>query len=261
MGKKNVNKIVVNTWNTSMHGANIGIKKETEYQAKSRLFTKEYKIRGDVKIGGETKWIVGINEHDWGLKGAEKRLMIRLFAKMDGDSGGTFQGGVELSILESLQLSFAAKKVMPVFVVRLPRDRYLYRIMKKWSIGWNHFIIPYYPDEDGESLKFIHFKGKVGLGDDFKIMEGSGKNEKKIGEIDGKINIGGKFELSITDGAYQKDAKFQRLAILFGLVFRFMGDVEKDIDQIYDGMEDNKKYTFTPIQQELDLMKNPRIKK
>src|SRR5512137_2504875 len=43
-----VKKIVVNMWKTGMHGARIGIKKDAQWQSKSRQFSPEMDIVGDV---------------------------------------------------------------------------------------------------------------------------------------------------------------------------------------------------------------------
>ncbi|MHA1371342.1 MAG: hypothetical protein ACTSRA_16690 [Promethearchaeota archaeon] len=43
-----IKRIIVNYWTTSMHGAKLGIKKDAQWQSKSRQFSQDMEIKGDV---------------------------------------------------------------------------------------------------------------------------------------------------------------------------------------------------------------------
>jgi hypothetical protein len=259
-----VKKITINFWKTKMHSATMGIKKELQYQAKARQFTKEFDIIGEIFFNGDkkgekmTKQVVALNKVDFEKPKEEKRLMMRTFTFLDDETGGNFKGGIEESVLESINQSIIADKVLSIFVAAIPGTDYIVRISRMRTLTGNKFGFPLLPDKNSDNARFIQLIGKIGAGDDFNIMEG----DKKIGEIDGKkFDLGGKFDIEIDDEEFQYHKNFLQLMILFTSVLKFLKECENDTKYILDRVSNKKKYpdfVYTPVKQELNLLKNPR---
>ena len=128
-------EIVVNIWRTSLHGAEIGLKKEIERAAKSRQFTKEMEETGDITFKDRNrKEIIGINlgffntDGDSPLgqkygKDAElnRRIVVKTFTGLtQGGGGGRWTGSIEQSLTESLVLSAGERDALPAFICNIP---------------------------------------------------------------------------------------------------------------------------------------------
>lgn len=258
--RKNVSKIVVNFYRTKIHGATMGFKKELGYEAKSRQFTKGFDIVGEVSFNGNKgSQIVAINTKKWeDTSQGGKRLLIRSFTKMEDEKGGNFKGGIELSVLESINVSHIAKRSLPVFIMVIPGFEYLTRISKMKTLKGKKFFFPILPDDDIKHVRFIRLVSKVGFGDDFNVFEG----EEKIAEIDDKkMDIGGKFQIKIISELYKSDKIFHQMIILVASMLKFLGDCEDDINSMLDKISSDKdieSFKYIPDSQELMLFKNPR---
>jgi len=187
-----------------------------------------------------------------------KRLLIRTFTELEDNKGGNFTGGIELSIMESINVSHIAKKSLPVFIIMLPNFEYLTRITKMKTIKGRKLFFPLLPDENDGYVRFIRVVSKIGFGDDFDVMEG----EEKIAEIDDrKMDLGGKYEIKIISEEYQSDRRFQQMMILISAMLKFLEECETDIDTLLDKIKeesDIESFKYTPDKQELLLFKNPR---
>ncbi|MCP4761652.1 MAG: hypothetical protein GY870_07710 [archaeon] len=260
---KSIEKISVNFWRTKIHGTTMGMKVDLSYEAKSRQFSKNFDIVGKVTFNGDedgekfTTQVVAVDTKKWD---DTKRLLIRTFTELKDNSGGNYKGGIELSILESINTSHVAQKSLPVFIASIAGFELLTRMTKMRTVKGNHFFFPILP-ETGDSEKIVHFiriSGKVGMGDDFNVFDG----EEKIAVIDDrKMDIGGKYDIKILSEEYQKNKRFTQLIILFSAVLKFMNDCEKDINELLDKIQDEKKFAdfkYIPDPSELQLFKNPR---
>jgi hypothetical protein len=262
---KAINKITVDYWKTKMHTAVIGIKKDIEYQAKTPQFTKEYEIKGavyfnDDKSGNEfTTQVIAINKNDWEVKPLERRLMLRTFTTLEGDKGGRYMGGIELSMLESLELSMAAgDKPLACLIVTLPDYPYLTRIYKIRRITGDSFCFILPPPETTDRFLVIELAWKAGAGNDFNIKEG----DEVIGDIDDKVlDIGGKFEIAIKKEEYQNYKELHQILVLFCCAMKYLKETEDDIEKLLKQVQKKKgilETNFKPFLSELDFFKNPR---
>jgi hypothetical protein len=253
-------RIEVDYWRTSAHSEELGIHKGLKYSAKSRYFTDSFDIEGTIIIDGDEskKEVIAYNEKDWEDPDIAKRgLKVRTFSAMHEGKGGNFQGGVELSITDSLIQTYHIKEDPGiVLVINLPQTKNLVRITRSRRLkGWK-FAFPLIPEKSGEPLRMFEIRGKVGLGLDFEVTE----KERKIANVDGKkLNIGGKWEIEIFDEELSDDKAFVKTLALFGCACKFLEDCEKLIKQIFKKFDDPKSdFKFVPDKQELDLFKNPR---
>jgi len=138
-------EIVINLWRTSLHGAEIGIKKEIERAAKSRQFTKEMEETGDITFKDRNrKEIIGINLGFFNTDGnsplgkkygkdadKNRRIVVKTFSALtDSGGGGRWTGSIEQSLTESLVLSAGERDALPAFIVNIPGYDYLIRIVR-----------------------------------------------------------------------------------------------------------------------------------
>ena len=118
-------RIKCNLWRSRLHAEELGVYQQLKYQAKTRMFSKNFDIEGIVEIDGEKKYIIAYNKEDFHDK--KQRLVLRLFTimeeKMGVKKGGTFKGGIELSYTHSLIQSAEVKYPAPVFFTHIPRHQ------------------------------------------------------------------------------------------------------------------------------------------
>jgi len=253
-------KLKVNFWRTRLHDEEIGIHQQLKYTAKTRWFSKNFDIEGNIEIDGEKKCIIAFNKEQWEENPLEKkRLVCRYFTTMEEtmDSkakGGNFKGGIELSITHSLIQSFEIKHTAPVFYAQIPGVKFLVRFVRGWRFWGSRWTFPLLPEQKGDKLQMILAKGVVGPGRNYKFYIG----KKLIGKVDGHP-MQKEYEIEIFDETYAKDKTFVRYMILFGLACNFMDGAKKIVKRLYKKMKDTGTSDYIPPKSEIDLFRNPRM--
>ncbi len=252
-------KIRVNFWRTRLHAEELGVYQTLKYQAKTKIFKKNFDIEGLIEIDGEKKYVIAYNKDDWENKpDSERRLVLRLFTileeKMGVGKGGNFKGGLELSITHSIIQSYEVKREAPVFFVNIPKVPYLIRIVKGWRLKGTRWTFPLLPEDKADKLQIVLAKGVLGVGRDYDIFIG----KKKIAKLDSQ-RITKDVEVEIYDETYAEDKTFIILLTLFACICNFMNDTEKMIKKMYEKMKDDGTSDYKPNRYELDLFKNPRM--
>jgi len=252
-------KIRVNHWRTKFHDEELGIHQKLKYQAKTRMYAKNFDTEGVIEIDGEKKYIIAYNKDPWQEDPPEKKnLLLRLFTimeeKMNIGKGGNFKGGIELSIAHSLVQSFEIKHPAPVFFVQLPGNPNLIRIVRGWRLQGTRWTWPLLPEEAGDKLQMIKAKGTVGLGRDYDIYLG----DVKIAKLDSQ-RVTKDVEIDIYDENYAKDKEFVMILTLFGCVCMFMEKCEDLVNHFYKGMRETGTTSYKPPRREVILFRNPRF--
>ncbi len=252
-------KIKVNFWRTKLHAEELGIHQQLKYQAKTRYFSKNFDIEGVIEVDDKKKYIIAFNKVQWEEEKGPKRLICRIFAIMEESidsqpKGGSFKGGVELSITHSLVQSYEVKRPAPVFFMQIPRTHSLARVVRGWRLWGTRWTFPLLPEQPGDALQMIMCRGVVGPGRNYDIFLG----KDKIARVDGQ-RIQKNFEIEIFEEAYAKDKSFVFYMILFGLICNFMKDTEKMIEKLYKKMKKTATSSYKIPKQELDLFRNPRM--
>ena len=252
-------KIKVNFWRTKLHAEELGIHQQLKYQAKTRYFSKNFDIEGVIEVDDKKKYIIAFNKVQWEEEKGPKRLICRIFAIMEESidsqpKGGSFKGGVELSITHSLVQSYEVKRPAPVFFMQIPRTHSLARVVRGWRLWGTRWTFPLLPEQPGDALQMIMCKGVVGPGRNYDIFLG----QNKIARVDGQ-RIQKNFEIEIYEEPYAKDKSFVFYMILFGLICNFMKDAEKMIKRLYKKMRKTATTEYKIPKQELDLFRNPRM--
>lgn len=252
-------KLKVNFWRTGLHKEELGPYQTVKYQAKTTFFSKSFEIEGIVEEDGEKKYVIAYNKEEWHDDPEDKkRLILRLFTIMEEGlkvgKGGTFKGGLELSVSHSIIQSFEIKDPAPVFFVQIPRSSYITKIVKGRRMAGTRWTWPLLPEKDEDMLQMVRAKGVVGMGLDYDIYIG----KKKIAKIDGQ-RIQKEWEIEIYDETYAKDKTFVMYLILFACVCNFMKDSEKMIKKLYTEMKDTGTSSYKMPYYEQQLFKNPRM--
>ncbi|UCG89830.1 MAG: hypothetical protein JSU57_05055 [Candidatus Heimdallarchaeota archaeon] len=250
-------KITVDLWKTKLHGEIVGIKQKEEHMAKSRQFTRDLELFGEVieKKKGEDKTIgyVGYRKGLWDEEKdkLERRLVIKLFSK-----SMYYQGTLEEMVGREFTRSLSARHDFPSFNLMIDDYEYLIPLNKirgGWFVPeWFVFRI-----DDEEGFIPIILKHKMGLGIDYRIVHGIG--EKQFGKIDGKkFDVGGRYDISLksTDERLV-DNVLVRALILFAASLKFHEEIFKKIKKGTKKMRKNEWYPTLTNEEKL-LRRNPR---
>lgn len=251
-----------------------------DIRAQNRRFGPNFGLIGDVVFNkgrdGDAlrKQFIAIDLERWNLKGGNdhnSRLILRCFDDVVEDKvknrkvGGMFRGGIEVSFLNALNLSIAAKKPLTSFMMFLPNLTTMtgvYEIRRFFYNYFRRFLFPLYPILD-EPVRYFKLIGKVGIGDDYRVVEVGRKGNVAI--IDHRVlNIGGKFVVKILAEDLQYHKTFPQILILLCCMINNFKEVGKIVKRVIDDkshthdIEGSVGFRFTPHPQEYELLRNPR---
>ncbi|MHA2243667.1 MAG: hypothetical protein ACXADY_01730 [Candidatus Hodarchaeales archaeon] len=250
-------KITLDLWKTSLHDEIIGIKQKEEHMAKSRQFTRDLHLFGEViekkKGKDETTGYVGYRKGLWDEEKnkLERRLVIKLFSK-----SMYYQGTIEEMVGREFTRSLSARKDFPSFNLMI--DDYEYLIpLNKIRGGW--FVPEWFVFRVDDEQGFIPIilKHKMGLGIDYRVVNGIG--DKQFGNIDGKkFNIGGKYDITLkTTDKRLVDNVIARTLILFAASLKFHEEIFKKVKKGTKKMRKNEWQPDLSNSEKL-LRRNPR---
>ncbi|MFW9854115.1 MAG: hypothetical protein ACFFFG_03615 [Candidatus Thorarchaeota archaeon] len=253
-------KVIVDLWKTKLHDEIIGIKQHEEHMAKSRQFTRDMKLFGEVKetkkdgSDEETIGYLGYREGLWDdEEQLNQRLVIKLFSK-----SMYYQGTLEEIIGREFTRSISSQKEFPAFNLLLDGHEYLISLNKIRG-GWWIFVPEWFAFRLNTQDGFIPIilKHKMGLGIDYRVVNGLGNTE--FGFINGKkFDIGGRYDITLSGTDKRlSDNVMTRTLILFAASLKFHNDILKKIKK---GTKLMKRGEWTPnlSNEELLLKRNPR---
>ncbi|MFX0099176.1 MAG: hypothetical protein ACFFCS_06300 [Candidatus Hodarchaeota archaeon] len=279
-------QVIINFWRTKLHDATIGVKQMEQYRSRSRKWNKGMQPRGEVtfktkdkKDGKQGKLTVGFNTDFYDLSDSAyakrhdptdlyKRISIRLFTELAKGKGGNWAGSLEQSITETISNSIAQGKPLPVFILDIPRYEYLIRLVRGRTIVGHHYNFALIPDKEWsyslpKQVRFFSIESKkVAVGLDFNVKEIGGMNDgKAVAEVDEKkMDIGGKWVLSIKDPSLESNHVFKHVMILFCCLCKYLDEVNSQTEKLYKMVQEKGKFLDT-INEELSYFRNPRYRK
>jgi hypothetical protein len=244
-------RFVVDIWITDLNFTEFGIYKRTRNRAKSRQFTSDMDIFGEIIENGERTGLFGYREELWKkAQGMDKRLVFKLFTPNLG-----WRATMDLMIGRSLQQTIGARG-LPVMTYSINTDDdnyivYLERSANKWPFMPEHFSF-FIIDSKGNPEFYRLKRAFINLGGDYSLID---QNGETVGYLDGKVfSIGGKWKCQIRKGA---DKRLTTVMKLFGSMMVFNGDCRRHMKRLYKGIMSGKLKPQLD-RQEADLYMNPR---
>jgi hypothetical protein len=250
-------KITIDLWKTKLHDEIVGIKQKEEHMAKSRQFTRDLQLFGEVfeqkKGEKETVGFVGYRKGLWDEQKdkLERRLVIKLFSK-----SMYYQGTLEEMVGREFTRSLSARHDFPSFNLMIDDYEYLVPLNK---IRGGLFVPEWFVFRIDDEQGFIPviLKHKMGLGIDYRVVNGIG--DKQFGKIDGKkFDVGGRYDITLkTTDERLVDNVLVRVIILFAASLKFHEDIIKKIKK---GTKKMRKDEWLPdlSNEEKLLRRNPR---
>ncbi|MFA5949157.1 MAG: hypothetical protein WC807_02610 [Hyphomicrobium sp.] len=245
-------RFIVDIWITDLNATEFGIYKRSRNRAKSRQFTTDMDVFGEIIENGERTGLVAYREELWTkAQGMDKRLVFKLFSE-----NLNWRATMDLMIGRSLQQTIGARG-LPVMTYSINTDEdqyiiYLERSANKWPFlpeNFSFFII----DENHKPEFYRLKRALINLGGDYSLINQTGET---VGYIDGKVfSIGGKWKCKIKAG--HSDKRLLTVMKLFGSMMIFNGDVRRHMKRLYKGVLSGKLKPDIE-RQEADLYMNPR---
>jgi hypothetical protein len=241
----------VDLWLTDLNSVEIGILKQTQHRAKSRQFTKDMDVIGQIKEEGQRKGILAYREGLWKSDDKmQQRLVIKLFSeKMN------WRGTLDMMLGRSMQLSHGAGGFPVVSyainIANHPQVIQLERSARQWPLmpeRYSFFIL----EDDGP--KFYKLRRKViSLGADYILYD---EHNKKVGLLDGKvITLGGAWKVRVDAAHASKN--LDTILQLFCAMLKYNDDARRHILQLTKAVA-NDRIAPKLMAQETDLYMNPR---
>lgn len=242
----------VNLWFTDLHDVEIGIYQQSRNRAKSRQFTTDMDIFGEVKNAkGERTGLLAYREGLWKEKeGMDRRLVIKLFT-----ASLNWKATMDLMMGRSLQLTHGAGNFpVTAFSVNVSNHDQMIQVERsayKW-VGFpekfSFFVL-----RDGKPHFYRLRRCWISFGVDYKLFD---QNNNEVGYLDGKlINVGGKWKVSILKE--HADGELNSVIQLFCGMLKFNTDCQKHIGHLVRDMHEGGMQPELETQ-EADLYLNPR---
>ncbi|MHA1680506.1 MAG: hypothetical protein ACTSUE_05820 [Promethearchaeota archaeon] len=192
-----------------------------------------------------------------------RRVIIKLFRDMAHsrrEMQGAWMGTIEQSLVLSMSQTFGEKDPLFSGIITLPGFDYQVQINRSHAITGQRFVLPLIErkldlrdlfeasilqeidiePESAESIptdyhtRWYLIEGKrFTPGTDYNIRDPQNGN-RKVGSINGKmVDIGGKWEIVITDDALASDPLFRANIILFTCLVKFHPEAQKVMRRLY----------------------------
>ena len=249
---------------TSFHGEAIGFRQVEMWRSKSRQFTKDAHIIGNIataqrsdekeKLPSMEKSGFIIPRHSlWGeVDKLDRRLVVKLFT----NSGGWI-ATMEEMVADEYTTSFVSDEPLVSFTV-LTKDSEIVTWVKQQKRGklstenYSFYILG--PEKSFEAFRIEG--ARASLGDDFNVVRLSGN--QKVASIDSKFgDVGGEFVVEVKDSVLAENEWFCRVLQCFSVMIAYRTVIR---DKINKGINLWKKEKKIPKQHryEISLLANPR---
>lgn len=251
MAQPATKEFTVDMWWTDLNDVEIGFFRHSRHRAKSRQFTQDSDVIGEVKEGGNRAGLISYREGLWKSQNpAEKRLVFKLFTdKMN------WRATMDLLIGRSVQLSAVAGG-FPVTAFSLNvsgHDQIIQveRSARKWPgmpEKFSFFLL-----QNGEARLFHLRQDWINIGGDYTLYDQTGT---RIGHLNGRIiDIGGRWDVSIA--AEHHSPQMAAVIQLICAMLKFNNAARKHIETLTEGVKSGTMKLALEAQ-EMDLYLNPR---
>jgi hypothetical protein len=244
----------VDLWLTDLNTTEVGVYQNSRNRAKSRQFTADMDIFGEIKEKGARVALLGYRSELWDKKtGMDKRLVIKLFS-----DSMRWRGTLDMMLGRSLQLTTGAKGIpVTAFSVNIANHDQIVQLERsasKWPMVPENFSFFVVKDlKDGTPAFYRLRRNWVSTGDDYVLYDG---RDRQVGKINGRmLSIAGKWKVQLTKEV--ADTRLEVVLQLFCGMLKFHTACQQHLEDLRHGM---RKGHWVPQldAQEADLYLNPR---
>ncbi|TFG28226.1 hypothetical protein EU528_11575 [Candidatus Thorarchaeota archaeon] len=249
---------------TRLHGEGIGFRQAEMWRSKSRQFSKDADIIGNIhsatrsddkeklppldKVG-----FIILRQSLWSeVDKLDRRLVVKLFS----NSGGWI-ATMEEMIAEEYADSFVSDEPLVAFTV-LSKESEIVTWVKQQKRGglstenYSFYILG--PDYTFEAFRIEGARGS--MGDDFDVIRLNG--HQKVAKIDSKFgDLGGEFVVNIKDPVLAENEWFCRILQCFSIMIAYRGEIREKINKGFHEWKKGKKIPKLH-RYEISLLANPR---
>ncbi|MGY5878867.1 MAG: hypothetical protein RTV31_01395 [Candidatus Thorarchaeota archaeon] len=249
---------------TQLHGEAIGFRQLEMWRSKSRQFSKDAAIIGNIETtkrsddkeklpSMEKDGFIILRKSLWSdVDKLDRRLVVKLFT----ESGG-WVATMEEMVAEEYAASFVSDIPLIAFTV-LSKESEIVTWVKQHKRGalstenYSFYILG--PDNTFEAFRIEGSRGS--MGDDFEVVRLNGN--QKVAQIDSKFgDLGGEFLVKVKDPVLAQNEWFCRVLQCFSIMVAYREEIK---DKINKGFHQWKKGKKIPKQHrfEISLLANPR---
>lgn len=248
--KSSERSFTVDMWWTDLNDVEIGFFVHTRHRAKSRQFTQDSDMIGEVLEGGERVGLISYREGLWkSEKPGEKRLVLKLFTP-----SMNWRASMDMLVGRSVQLTTGAGgfpvTAYSIHIEGLDQVIQLERSARKWPGMPEQFS--FFLMEDCEARLYTLRQDWIDISGDYTLYDQTGA---KIGRLEGHLfDIGGKWDVTISG------ARSPHLATtlqLIGAMLKFNSAARRHVNRVTHGVTSGA-IKLALEKQEADLYLNPR---
>jgi hypothetical protein len=241
----------VDMWWTDLNTTEIGLFQHTRQRVKSRQFSKDSDIIGEVDVNGERNGLLSYRKGLWeDSQGMSKRLVIKLFS-----NEMTWRGTLDMLMGRSLQLTLGAHGFpVAAFSLNLSGHDQIIQVERsahKWPLvpeDYSFFIL-----EEKRAHFYRLRRDWISIGADYTLYDETGE---RIGHLNGRVlNLGGRWDVSIRED--HANSRLNATLQLFCGMLRFRKAAERHIRALTHDIEHGKLDAQLETH-EIDLYQNPR---
>ncbi len=252
--KNLIKKIDVDFWATSLHGAEIGIRQQAQWQSKSRAFSKDMEIIGEFKYNGEKEGFFGIRQKEWE---DNNRLIIKLFK--ESENSLNWLSSIEERNALTIAKSLGANEILPSYIIiqgkgqqMLPVEKVNTKFVTQGKMGEVYvFFI-----NVSKGVEVLEFKEKrLTWGCDYEVNNHS--TGEMVAFIDSKkFNVGGKVVIDIYKPEFAENEEFIAVITSFATTLKYHDEINKKIENLMKLVKSGSKLSVS--HEEMRLYRNPR---
>jgi hypothetical protein len=250
MAKAAERTFTVDMWWTNLHDVEVGFFVHARHRAKSREFTQDTDVIGEVLEGGERKGLITYREGLWKSENpGEKRLVLKLFT-----ASMNWRASMDMLVGRSVQLSTGAGgfpvTAYSIHIDGLDQVIQLERSARKWPGLPEQFS--FFLMEDGEARLYRLKQDWIDIGGDYTLYDQTGA---RIGHLNGHIfDIGGRWDVSLNADQPQHLAQVLQLTCA---MLKFNAAARRHVDRLTHGVMSGA-MKLALEKHETDLYMNPR---
>jgi hypothetical protein len=188
-------RFTVDLWLTDINDVEIGFFRQSRHRAKSRQFSKDSDVIGEVDINGERAGLLTYRRGAWNeAQGMKRRLVVKLFSPEM-----SWRGSMECLLGRSLQLTIGAHG-LPVlcFSVNISGHDQIIQVERsahKWPLmpeDYSFFI-----SEDRKAHFYRLRRDWISIGQDYTLYDAAGVT---VGHLNGRVlDLGGRWDVKLRE--------------------------------------------------------------